>query len=317
MFRKLSVLAVAISSVSPLAAVAQDFSGALTFGYSHTSLDDAGLDANLNGLSLDGRLAFDMGNGITFGSRFDTFRLDVAGEDLDITGTLMALDVSYAISDAFSAGVFLEHAEIGADIMGTSVSSLVASNTYGIEGTYKTGALEFGGFVATSNPGGALGTSLGDVDIRHIGLSAAYTPAGNLTVGGSFINTNLDPAGGTDIDINYLGIAAVYDLNETYTLFGGLSRTWLDESGVDVDLTTIGLGVAYDLSALAGMPLSASLELARTTPDIGGSSIDIDSVRLGVTIPLGGNTAKAPLNSTADAILNPSHSAISQTVLNF
>lgn len=318
MFRKLSVLAVAISSVSPLAALAQDFSGAVTLGYSHTDISDA--DAKMNGLSLDGRLSYSLGNGLSFGTRFDTFRLDAANADLDITGTLMAIDASYAVSDAFSAGVFYEHAEVGASMAGTSISSIAASNTYGIEGSYKTGALEFGGFVATSTPGGLLGASLAgaDLDIRHLGLSAAYAPAGNLTIGGSFINTNLDSgAAGVDVDIKYLGLATVYDLNDSYTLFGGLSRTWLKESGVDASLTTIGLGLSYDLGALAGMPLSASVELARTTADLGGSDTDINSIRLGLTIPLGGEGAKAPLNSTADAILNPSHSAISQTVLNF
>lgn len=318
MLRKFSVLTVAISSVSPLAATAQDFSGALTLGYSHSDIPDA--DARLNGLSLDGRLAYGIDNGITFGTRFNTFRLDAANADLDITGTLMAIDASYAVSDAFSAGIFYEHAEAGMSMMGTSISSVIASNTYGIEGSYKTGALELGGFVAASTPGGLLGAGLAGsgLDIRHVGLSAAYVPGNDLTVGGSFINTNLDSgAAGIDVDIKYLGLAAVYGLNDSYTLFGGVSRTWLNESGMDADLTTIGLGLSYDLGAMAGMPLSASVELARTTPDFGGGSTDINSLRLGLTIPLGGNAASAPLNSTADAILNPSHSAITQTVLNF
>ncbi len=298
------------------AAMAQDFSGGLTFGLARSNISD--VDVDLTGLSLDGRLAYNIGSGVTIGSRFNTFSLDVSDADLDLNGNLIGLDVSYAISDAFSAGVFYEHAEVGVDISGTSLSSVASSNTYGIEGSYTTGALKLGAFVSVSDTGGLIGLALAsaDVDVRSFGLSASYSPSSQLTVGGSAIRTTFDiGAINQDFDVDYIGLAGVYDINDTFTVFGGLSRT--SQNDLDLDVTTIGLGVAYDLTAMAGMPMSVSLELARTTPDLGGSDIDIDTVRLGLSIPLGTKTTKAPLNSTADAILNPSHNAITQTVLNF
>ena len=313
MSHKLGVLAFTVALFPPLFAQAQDFSGAVTLGYSHTDIPDA--DVKVNGLSLDGRLAFSMGNGLTFGARYNTFRLDVAGVDADLTGNLMAFDVSYEVSSAFSAGVFLEHAELGAKIMGTSIGAIASSNTFGVEGHYKTGALDFGAFIASGEPGGLVALALPGVDLMHYGLSATYTPSDALTVGGTFIRTNLDPSGGPGIDIDYFGLAAVYDVNDTVSVFGGLSQTKTDI--VDLKATTLSLGGSYDLSAMAGMPLLASLELARTTPELAGTDTHINSIRLGLTIPLGGSSAKAPLNSGADAILSPSHSALSQTLLSF
>jgi len=314
MVTKFGVLAFSVAFVTPVAALAQDFSGAVTLGYSHTDVPDA--DIKLNGLSLDGRLDFSMGNGLTFGARYNTFNLDVAGIDADVSGNLMAFDVTYDVSSAFSAGVFIEHAELGVDIGGISLGSVASSNTFGIEGHYKTGAMDFGAFVATGEPGGLIAAGLAGVDLTHFGLSATYTPSDALTVGGSFIRTNLD--GGplpTDVDIDYIGLAAVYDINDKFSVFGGLSRTKTDI--VDLKATTISLGGSYDMSSFAGMPLMASLELAQTKPELFGTDTDINSIRLGLTIPLGGNAAKAPLNSGADAILNPSHSALSQTLLSF
>ncbi|MDQ2067731.1 hypothetical protein Q9295_15245 [Xinfangfangia sp. CPCC 101601] len=315
MINKISAAAVSLAFCAT-GALAQDFSGAVTLGYSHTKQSD--LEVSLNGLTLDGRADFALGNGLTFGARYNSFSLDVAGFDLDINGSLIGLDVKYAISDAFSAGVFLEQAEIGGELGGVKVSSLAASKTVGIEGHYTSGNLEFGAFYATSTPGGLAAMLLAGTDMSHFGLSAQYNASAAFTVGGSFMRTTVEaPGGGMSFDLDYVGLAAVYSVNDSTSLFGGWSKT--SQGDLDIALSTLAVGGAYDLSERAGMPLIASLELARTTLDIAGGGFEptVESIRLGLTMPLGRGSVKAPLNSTADAILNPSHTVISQTFMNF
>lgn len=308
------LLALSTALVTPLAVLSQDFSGAVTFGYSHTDVPDA--NTKLNGVQLDGRLNLSMGNGLAFDARYNVFNLGVAGADADISGSLMALAVTYDVSSALSAGVFVENAELGVDFAGLALGSIASSNTFGIEGHYKTSVLDFGASVATGKTGGLIAAALPNVDLMHFGLSAIYTPSDALTLGGSFIRTNLESAAlPGSVNIDYIGLAANYVINDKFSVFGGLSRTKTDL--VDLQATSISLGGSYDMSSFAGMPLMASLELAQTRPELLGADTKINSIRLGMTIPLGRNAAKAPLNSGADAILNPSHSALSQMLLSF
>ncbi|MBK8440150.1 MAG: porin [Rhodobacter sp.] len=303
------VFLVTTSLLVPAATSAQEFSGGVTLGFSQSDIDAIPFD--VDGISFDGRIAVELGSGFTFGARFNQFNMDVDSTPVSVDGQMIGLDLDYAFSANGSVGAFVENAEVGLDI-GVPIGLNVSATTFGIEGHYTSGALDFGGFIAVSEPGGLLPS---DIDMRHFGLSLKYAPTEALTIGASAIRTNVD-AFGTDIDVDYIGLAGVYSVNERISLFGGVSRTTLDI--VDADVTTVGLGGAYDLSAMAGMPMAVSLELARSDFSAGGvGSTDVDTVRLGLTIPLGGKAAKAPLNSTADAILNPSHSAISQTVLNF
>lgn len=318
MFNKISALAFSVAFVSPMAATAQDFSGAVTLGYSHTKQSD--LDVSLNGATIDGRLNFNLGGGASLGLRYDSFLLNVAGADLDISGNLIGLDVNYDVSEAFSAKVFMDHAEIGGESMGVKLSGLASIKSFGIEGHYKTGALDFGAFYAKNEIGGLVGLLLAgaDLSVDTLGLTAKYEPSQDLVVGGTIMRTTLDigviPA---KADIDYLGVAAAYGISDQFSVFGGLSQT--RQSDMGLKLNTIALGGSYDLSDRAGFPLIASLELSRTTlkSSFGGLEPDVDSIRLGITMPLGKGSAKAPLNSTADAILNPSHDVLSQSLLNF
>ena len=318
----LGVLAFTVALVSPFTASAQDFSGAVTLGYSHRSLDVVpGFELKSNALTLDGQIDFKLDSGLTFGARYNSFNLNLANLPIDLKGNLIGLNVGYDVSENFSAGVFLEQSQIGADIGPMSISDAAGLQTMGIEGSYSTGNLEFGAFVAKSDITGALGGLIGaggvSVDVTSFGLSAKYEANSDLLVGGTFMRTSAD-IGGPSYDIDYIGIAAVYGLNDTVNLFGGLSQT--RQSDLEAKINTIAIGGSYDLSATAGFPLVASLELARTDLKVGllpGLEPKSNSIRLGLTMPLGKGSVKAPLNSTADAILNPSHDVLSQTLMNF
>lgn len=145
------------------------------------------------------------------------------------------------------------------------------------------------------------------MDIDNVALTAKYAAMPNLDIGGAFLRATLD-VGGTDIDVDMIGLAAAYDINEQFSLFGGVSRTSQDD--LDLDVTTMGLGVGYDLSQMTGMASVVSLELARTDLSAMGGSTDLDTVRIGLTLPLGGKGTEAPLNSVADSIFNPRRGAV-------
>ena len=111
MKRHLVTLLLGSTLVAP-AAYAQEFSGGLTFGLSKINVSDVNLDAR--GLSLDGRIAVDLNNGFTLGARYDTLILDLSDFPVKLNGDVMALSARYDVSDAFSAGLVLEHVEAGA-----------------------------------------------------------------------------------------------------------------------------------------------------------------------------------------------------------
>ena len=78
----------------------------------------------------------------------------------------------------------------------------------------------------------------------------------------------------------------------------------------------MGIGLGYDLSGWTNMPMVASLELSRSRlSESGVGSIDVDSVRFGLTLPLGGSSTVAPQNSTAAAAMEPRRNALSTTLL--
>lgn len=145
------------------------------------------------------------------------------------------------------------------------------------------------------------------IDITNTGVTAKYTAVPQLTFGGAYVNANLE-IGGTDVEISFTGIAATYAVTDAVMAFGGFSRTSIDLASVDID--TMGLGVGYDLSQMAGFATTVSLEVARTTLSSGGFDSDLDTVRLGLTFPLGRKGAALPMNSVADSILNPRHGAV-------
>lgn len=140
------------------------------------------------------------------------------------------------------------------------------------------------------------------VDIRNLGITAKYAVQPNFNLGGAFLRSTIDSLG-DDVDIDMVGIAATYDISEQFSLFGGISQTSLDTA--DLEATTIGLGLGYDLAQLTGVSSTVSLEFARTDLSLGGDSLDLDTVRFGLTFPLGGKGTEAPLNSVADSIFNP------------
>lgn len=295
-----TTLAAACLLALPIAANAQDISGGVTLGYGHS--DVSNISQSLTQLTIDGRIKADLGNGISLGARLDTVKLDADGASQSINGTLFGVDGSYKLGNGVSLGLYAERAEISTG--GLSVTG----NSYGLTAGYATNGLTLDGYVGRTDnsifPSG--------VNMTTIGLGARYEAAPKLTLGGSVARTRLS-GGGSSVDLTMFGIAAAYQLNDAFTVFGGASRLSLDV--VNADLTNIGLGVSYDMASALNFPAVASLELERTNLGLGGGDGHLNTVRVGLTIPLGKSASKVPMNSVADSIFSPSHSVISSAVL--
>lgn len=292
MKRIITLLLVTIST--PALVAAQDISGGVTLGFGQH--DVAGQD--LSTASLDGRAKFAFSNGLTLGVSAGYLDVGIDGVPVDLTADFVGLDLGYRFSNGASVGGYVE--QLNASISGLPVD--LALKSIGAEVGYTMSGLELGAHLGRSSTSPDIG-----VDIDNIGIKAKYTPMANLDIAGAFLRANLS-SGGTDVDIDMIGLAATYDVNEQIAIFGGLNRTSVDL--IDADFTTMGLGVGYNLSAMTGMASVVSVELARTEVDIGGGSEDLDTVRLGLTFPLGEKGTEAPLNSVADSIFNPRHGAV-------
>jgi hypothetical protein len=295
---KRSLALVLLTVSAPGLATAQELSGGVTLGFGDHSLSYFNQD--LSTATLDGRVNLAFANGVTFGVSAGYIDVGLDGLPIGIDATFVGLEVGYQMSNGLSFGAYAEQLNAQVSFLPIDLSL----KSIGAKVGYTTGDLDFGmniGRTSTSPDIGLLG-----IDIDNFGLSAKYSPMENLAIAGAFQRATLSN-GPTDADIDLIGLAAAYGINEQFSVFGGVSRTSQDD--LDLDVTTMGLGVGYNMD-LGGLASTLSLEVARTDLSLMGGSTDLDTVRLGWTIPLGGKGTEAPLNSVADSIFNPRHGAV-------
>lgn len=292
-----SALALCLLTVSaPSLALAQDVSGAVTLGFGDHSVSD--IDQDLSTSSLDGRVNLSFANGMTLGVNAGYLDVGIDGVPFDISATFVGLDVGYKLASGLSFGAYAEQltGKIGPLPFDLALKSMGAKIGYATE------TLEFGASLGRTS----VSPDIAEIEADTLGLTAKYTAMPTLTLGGTFQRASIS-AGGGEADVDLIGLAGAYDLSEQFSLFGGISRTSIDD--LDTDITTMGLGLGYNLD-LGGVASTVSLELARTDLSAFGGSTDLDTVRIGLTLPLGGAGTEAPLNSVADSIFNPRHGAV-------
>lgn len=297
------MVAALLCVVAPTLVIAQDFSGAVTLGYG--SSDVEGISEDLSTLSLNGRAGVDFGNGFRLGIDHGVQSIDIDGVAEDVSIVAMGIYGAYRFNNGMSLGGYAEKAKLDVDALATDLSA----TSYGLMGGYSAGAAHLSGFFGktTTDPDLPAG-----VDIRDIGLAVKYAAAPNLTLGASAMRSRISDSV-TDLDVDFIGLAGAYGVAENWSLFGGLSRASLDL--VDADVTSFGVGVSYDLSSHLRMGSSVSLELARSNASVAGVDGDLDTVRLGLSIPLGGDGFSVPMNSVADSVMAPRHNAITSAVM--
>ncbi|RYE48377.1 MAG: porin [Hyphomicrobiales bacterium] len=286
----LAVLAV------PATAQAQEFGGGITLSYGMIDSDDDSTD--ISSTSIDGRFNLAFENGVDVALEVGTINIGIEDVPFDLTGDFVALDVGYRMSNGMTLGGYVEQLSVGIDV----ISDDLTLKSYGLSAGYEMDDVDLGVFVGRSKTDPDIG-----IDVKNFGLTAQYAAAPNLTFGGAYLNANLE-SGGADLDVSFTGIAATYAFTDAIVAFGGFSRSSIDIADVDID--TLGIGLGYDLSEMAGFATTVSLELARTTLSSGGFDSDVDTLRLGLTVPLGQKGSSLPINSVADSILNPRHGAI-------
>ena len=292
-------------------ATAQTVTGGLTLGYGNTNI--GGVDENLSVLSFDAMIDADFGNGLTVGgaASFNNIKIDDLDESL--SASAFGIDGSYRLQNGFRFGAYLERATLKVNDLDLDfdfdVDTGVSATSYGLSGGFAANALDLEVFFGATTTDPDLADN---VDIRDLGLVVGYDIADSGHVGASVVRTRIS-AEGEDADLTTMGFAGSYNVDPSFTLFGGVARSTLDL--VDADLTTFGIGASYDLNQIAGFSSSVSLELARSTIDLDGDNADLDTVRFGLTIPLGGTGPTVPLNSVASGVLKPRHSALSSAVL--
>ncbi len=286
-----------------LPAAAQDFSGVMTLGYGNSSID--GVEEDISNLSLDGRVKGDFGNGFSMGARLSLNRVEIDEVDDSIDVSMIGVTGAYRTPLGLSIGAYAEQADLSTDLLGEDLTL----TSYGVMLGYSLVGVDMAAFVGMSETDPELPD---DVDIMDYGIVAHYRIGERGIFGGSILVTNID-VGGTDLGIGVAGLAGSYAINDDWMVFAGAADASIGD--LDVDATTLGIGVAYDLGNATGFNALVSLELARTRFDYGPDDVDDDTVRVGLTIPFGKGGAAAPLNSVADAVLNPTHSAATSAVL--
>ncbi|MDQ2065752.1 hypothetical protein Q9295_05170 [Xinfangfangia sp. CPCC 101601] len=319
MSTKFGALAFTVALASPFAAFAQDYSGALTLGYSETGWDSV-YSVPTKTVTFDGRIKFAFENGLTFGARFNKLDKEDGYSETSTPGDLKSFDLGYTFSNNMKAAAFYESFSLDYEDEGDVEKDYSTMDTTGIEIGYEADGIDVAVFAAKSKMGGPGGDVGSDYSLRSSGIRASYSIGEKLTIGVSVVKTDWDIFGSDLKQMTTKGIAAVYSATDKINIFAGLveltgaeSIMWRTDTYQD---RTISLGASYDLTDNIGVPMIASLELARSSSSV-HSGYGTEAVRFGLSIPLGKGKIKAPLNSTADAILNPSRSAFSQAHLSF
>jgi hypothetical protein len=288
--------------VVPGAALTQEISGAATLGYAHSEVSNGGGD--LNAYTLDGASDIAFRNGLALGLNGGLVHADPDGGGGDIGLTDLGADLSYQMYSGAMFGGYIDYTDLSGNGLLTGSAD---ATSYGFMGGYSGQMLQVEANIGWTDASGAVVAATSDW--MDYGVNVSYTPTEQTRIAGHWQLSDLDSALGGD-DLSSIGIGASHDFGAGIVGFGGISR--VDFDAANVEATSYGIGVGYDLRQISNMPAQVSLELARTNLDAGiGGDTDVDTVRLGVTIPFGAGSRQAPLNSLADSIMSPRHNALS------
>jgi hypothetical protein len=270
---------------------AQEVTGGLTLSFGNVQSDNGGLD--MQSLGMDGRAAVKFDNGVTIGGQVGKIDTEVDGTSMSLGGEFWSVEGDYSFSNGLRIGGFAER--LTASMEPIPFSLILKTN--GITVGYGNETLDVEAFVGRTS----VDPSISGIEAANRGVLVKYTGLPGTEVSASVIRADIEGFGGSG-DITVVGAAATHALNEAAMLFGGYSKA---DTGLLGDMDSLGIGVAYDLTERTGFGSTVSLELART--DMGEGSAD--TVRIGWTIPLGKAGPALPMNSVADAVLNPRHGA--------
>ena len=284
----------------PLAVCAQDAGGAFTLGYGASSV--SGPAGDISTLSLDGVGNIALNNGFNIGF-YGSFRnADEDRTSNDLSASDFGVTLNYQFLNGLVAGGYLDYASLD---FGTFSTDLDATS-YGGSLGYVTDTFGAEGFLGMTETSPDLAPGVDWVDY---GLNLRYVISPQARIGGHAMRSDVSRPGGADLEIDSYGIGGDYGFGNGWSAFGGLS--YVDLDAANIDATTFGVGVGYDLSQISRVPAAVSLELSRTDLSQPGANTDVDTLRLSVTLPLGNRSGTTPLNSVGRSAMAPRHNAVS------
>lgn len=293
-------LCAVLLSVLPATVSAQDFSGAATLGFGRSSVSGGGGDANIPTLDATGLVDFN--NGVFLGLVGKLSDVNASDASADVRMMDLGAAGTYQFNSGATLGGYIDYLDTDATSLGLSVDG--SATSYGFTGGFVRDDLGVEFHLGMTDTSPSLGAGVDWVDY---GVNLRYVAGANTRVGGHIQRSDISGPGGS-LDITSYGIGADHQFGVGWSAFGGLTRASVTGG---VDLTTLGIGVGYDLSQNTSLPAQLSLELARSDLDVSGASGDVDSIRLGFSMPLGKRRSVAPLNSVARASMAPRHNALS------
>lgn len=303
MFIHNRILAAVMVLANPVTATAMEWTNTITVGAGFGTLSGGGGDVTTYSLDFSG--AADFGNGLHV-----NYDLGFIGADFPTLGfnadTLSGMIAPrYQFSEVpVSVGAYVDYGELGISGLGSNLSATSYGATLGYEAeTWRATA-----FLGTTDTDPALpaGTSVTD-----FGLMIGVEASDRMSFAANAVRSQIN-SGGTSVDIDIVEVGGTYQVTNNIDLFAGISRA----SAIGIlDISTYGLGASYFFGDMVGIPLTASVEVARSELDVIVPLVTMDTVRFGLTMPIGKGGAKLPLNSLAGAIQNGRHSAATQSIL--
>jgi hypothetical protein len=285
----------------PQALSAQEISGAASLGYGKLTgpadFEEAGIRA------LDGQMTLAYDNGLMLGARAASARADFEGIDEDASINVFGLTAGAGFANFWNGGFYYEFGDLSIDGFGNE-----SIDSHGVFLGYDSDLMAFELFAGKTDGYALAGT---DLDWTDLGARAAVNIGATGRIGGHVQRSRLSESGESANLLSY-GLGGHYGFAQGFSAFAGLTRAEVED--VVGEMTTFGIGMGYDLSTAANFPATLSLELARTRLDDGTDRADLDTIRFGVTLPLGA-ARSLPLNSVAASALNPNRTALSTALV--
>lgn len=288
----------AVAATLPAMVAAQAFDGTAMVGYAYN--DTAG-SSGIHTPSIDGRFGYDAGNGFRFGADISGIHGSENGVSGNVSVLTGGLYGTYKFSNGFNLGMYGESASLDA----TGLTGDLTANSIGVMGGYDIETTKVSAFTGRTKTSPSLPAG---VDVKDYGLAARFNASEQFTFGGSIVRSTVS-GGGASIDLDFAGVAGAYRVDPSWTVFGGLTDTKLESIG---SVTTFGLGASYDMSNYMREGSNMSLELARSK--ITGTG-HMNTLRVGLSVPIGGTASSVPLNSVADSAMSPRHNALTSAIL--
>lgn len=296
--KKNTMIATLFMTVAPTLVHAQ-MTGDVTLSFGMSDAD--GLEDSIGttfiGFSADTTLGSNVLAGLDLS--FVRASTNIEGTDIDADLTGFGVDLAYQLTNGLSFGVYGQRTELDASVDGFDLFGDVSATSIGLFVGYSAHALDVSAFAGktTTDP------ELEDTDINDFGVAVRYQPSDASVIGGNFVSSTAE-SGGEDLTLSSVGLAGGMRLSEQWSVFAGLNVTDLEDTAIDV--TNFGIGLGY-IMPYAGATLFA--EISRATLSDGIDDLDLDSLQLGVSIPLGGKVTSVPKGTVAGGVLTNSYSA--------